>query len=103
MIVLSVVLSLAAHAQALDETAARGRDDDRPRNEHREALLRAHRALSYTTAAALTVTAAGGLVALANQPTLLGEGRCASGNPIFGDYGCEGFSILHGMGGVLTT
>jgi hypothetical protein len=71
--------------------------------QHRAALLRAHRTLEYTTATALVVTAAGGLVALANQPTLFGEGRCVSGEPIFGDYGCGGFSILHGMGGVLTT
>ena len=75
----------------------------RPLAEHRASLLRAHRTLEYVTAASLALTAAGGVVAAINQPTLFGEGRCASGDPIMGDYGCNGFSIVHGTGGVLTT
>ena len=75
----------------------------RPLQEHRASLLRAHRTLEYTTMGALALTAAGGVIAAINQPTLFGDGRCVSGNPIFGDYGCEGFSMIHGTAGVLTT
>jgi hypothetical protein len=105
MLALALGLSLVGRVEAADDPML-GEPAERrghPLAEHRAALLRAHRTLQYTTAAALTLTAAGGLVALANQPTLFGEGRCAAGDPIFGDYGCGGFSILHGMGGVLTT
>jgi hypothetical protein len=93
---------------ALGLSLARAQDDSdpqrgRPLAEHRASLLRAHRTLEYTTAATLALTAAGGVIAAINQPTLFGDGRCASGDPIFGDYGCEGFSMIHGTGGVLTT
>jgi hypothetical protein len=79
------------------------RREGRPIVEHRASLLRAHRTLEYTTATALVLTAAGGVIAAINKPTLFGDGRCVSGDPIFGDYGCNGFSLIHGTGGVLTT
>jgi hypothetical protein len=99
MLWLALGLSLAL---AQDDAGDPGQGG-RPLAEHRASLLRAHRTLEYTTAAALTLTAAGGVIAAINQPTLFGDGRCASGDPIFGDYGCTGFSMVHGTAGVLTT
>jgi hypothetical protein len=59
-----------------------------------------HRLLRTATGVSLLVTGAlGGLVAL-NRPTLLGDGRCASGDPIFGNYGCNSLSIVHGASAV---
>jgi hypothetical protein len=63
-------------------------------------LARAHRGLEIATAASLLLTGIGGTVALINQPTLLSDGRCVTGNPIFGDYGCNGFNLVHGLSGV---
>ena len=98
MLWLALGLSLAL-AQDDADPSHRGR----PLAEHRASLLRAHRTLEYTTAGALALTAAGGVVAAINQPTLFGDGRCVSGDPIFGDYGCTGFSMIHGTAGVFTT
>ena len=93
---------------ALGLSLAFAQDDPDPRHgrplqEHRASLLRAHRTLEYTTMGALALTAAGGVIAAINQPTLFGDGKCASGDPIFGDYGCQGFSMIHGTAGVFTT
>jgi hypothetical protein len=71
----------------------------RPLQEHRASLLRAHRTLEYTTMGALALTAAGGVIAAINKPTLFGDGKCASGDPIFGDYGCERFAWSTGPPG----
>lgn len=61
----------------------------------------AHRALQLSTAGSLLVTSTLGTLIAINQPTLLSEGRCASGNPIFGEYGCQGLSVLHGLSAIL--
>ena len=70
--------------------------------EVRADLIRAHRTLKIGTAAALGVTTGLGVIAAINQPTLFGQGACASGRPVLGAYGCSGFSILHGSSGVAT-
>jgi hypothetical protein len=98
MVSLALGVSLALAQDDADRT-----QQGRPLQEHRASLLRAHRTLEYTTMGALALTAAGGVVAAINQPTLFGDGKCASGDPIFGDYGCTGFSMVHGTLGVLTT
>jgi hypothetical protein len=61
------------------------------------------RTLRWSTAAALVATSTLGTLAAINQPTAFGDGRCITGNPVFGDYGCDrGLSTLHGSSGVLS-
>ncbi len=61
------------------------------------------RTLRWSTAAALVGTSALGTMAAVNQPTAFGDGRCVTGSPVLGDYGCDrGLSTLHGAAGVLS-
>lgn len=61
-----------------------------------------HRTLQLTTSGALILTAGLGAINAINQPTLFSDGRCASGNPIFGEYGCHGLGPLHGVFALLS-
>jgi hypothetical protein len=61
------------------------------------------RTLRWSTAASLVVTSTLGTMAAINQPTAFGDGRCITGNPVLGDYGCNrGLSTLHGSSAVLS-
>lgn len=61
------------------------------------------RTLKWSTAGALVVTSSLGTMAALNQPTAFGDGRCQTGNPVLGTYGCDrGLSTLHGASGVLS-
>lgn len=72
------------------------REDARVRD-----LERWERILKWSTGGALVVTATLGTLAAINQPTAFGDGRCQTGHPIFGTYGCDrGLSTLHGVSGV---
>jgi hypothetical protein len=62
----------------------------------------ADRTLQLATASSLFVTATLGTIAAINQPTWFSEGRCATGSPIFGEYGCRGFSTLHGIAALVS-
>ncbi len=68
----------------------------------RRNMLNAHRALELSTAGALAVTGALGVITAINRPTVFGDGRCATNDPIFGNYGCESLSIVHGISGVVS-
>ncbi len=83
MLLLPLGLSLMGPARAADDPMAveTPRAGGHPLAQHRASLMRAHRTLQYTTAAALTLTAAGGVIAAMNKPTLFGDGRCVSGDP----------------------
>lgn len=61
-----------------------------------------HRQLQVATASAMVLTAAGGVITYLNLPTLDGDGLCARGRPILGEYGCDGLNRLHGIGGATT-
>lgn len=61
------------------------------------------RTLRWSTAAALVATSTLGTLAAINQPTAFGDGRCITGNPVLGEYGCDrGLSTLHGSSAVLS-
>lgn len=62
----------------------------------------AHKALQLSTAGSLIVTSTLGTLIAINQPTLFSEGRCATGGPIFGEYGCQGLSVMHGLFAMLS-
>lgn len=69
-----------------------------------EALRRWGRALRLGTAAALVATSTLGTLAAIDQPTRFGDGRCLTGHPVLGEYGCDrGLSTLHGSAAVLST
>lgn len=69
---------------------------------------RAYPTLRGVTAGALLLTGGLGTLVAINQGTLLTNGRCdeegggGSPPPIFGTYGCESLSIVHGISGVLS-
>jgi hypothetical protein len=74
-----------------------------PDEAHLAVLRRWERALKWSTAGALVVTATLGTMAAINQPTAFGDGRCQTGTPVLGTYGCDrGLSTLHGASGVLS-
>jgi len=59
--------------------------------------------LRWSTAAALVATSTLGTMAALNQPTAFGDGRCLTGDPVLGEYGCNrGLSTLHGASAVLS-
>ena len=60
------------------------------------------RTLQLTTSASLLVTATLGTFAALNQPTLLSNGRCADGDPLFGKWGCSGLNGLHGVAALVS-
>ncbi len=66
-------------------------------------LRRWERALKWSTAGALVVTTTLGTFAAINQPTAFGDGRCQTGGPVLGTYGCDrGLSTLHGASAVVS-
>lgn len=79
---------------AVGASAALAQEEPGPRD--------AHKALQLTTAGSLLVTATLGTFVAINQPTLFSEGRCASGDPVFGQYGCRGLSVVHGLSAILS-
>lgn len=56
--------------------------------------------LETSTLAGLWTTGLLGTVLAVNRPTLLSDGRCETGDPIFGDYGCGELSTVHGISAV---
>jgi hypothetical protein len=80
---------------AMAPGAAQAQEEPGPRD--------AHRALQLATSGSLIVTATLGTLVAINQPTLFGDGRCASGDPLLGRYGCSGLSVLHGLSALLST
>jgi hypothetical protein len=87
--------------QALPPTAGPGAmpgEEDRVRK-----LQGWGQALRLTTAASLIVTSTLGTMAAINNPTAFGDGRCITGSPVLGDYGCNrGLSTLHGVSAVVS-
>ena len=66
-------------------------------------VRRWERALKWSTAGALVVTSTLGTLAAINQPTAFGDGRCLTGGPVLGTYGCDrGLSTLHGSSAILS-
>lgn len=68
---------------------------------HESDLVDAYEVMQGVTMGLLGVTAVGGLVQLYNLPTSFGDGACAEGSAIFGDYACSGdFSLVHAVLGI---
>lgn len=94
--VTAAILAAALLGQASPAAAQNAGQDD---------VRDAHRVLQWTTAGSLLLTGTLGTLVAMNKPTLFGEGRCAKGGPepIFGEYGCEGLSVVHGLSAILST
>jgi hypothetical protein len=90
---------------ASDRAPAPGGDaTPAPDDAHLQLVRRWERILKWSTAGALVATSTFGTIAAINQPTAFGKGRCETGNPVLGTYGCDrGLSTLHGMSAVLST
>lgn len=89
---------------ASDRTPVAGEAAPATEDAHLQLVRRWERILKWSTAGALVATSTFGTIAAINQPTAFGDGRCATGKPIFGTYGCDrGLSTLHGMSAVLST
>lgn len=75
-------------------------EDERPeRSQHARRL---HRTLSLVTTGSLLVTGALGTLTAINAGTAFEPGRCDSGTPLFGNYGCESLHIVHGASAILS-
>jgi hypothetical protein len=84
-----VVLSLLV---ALPVTGWAQADEER----HQEYLTISHGVLQKTGLGTLAMTGAIGVALMANKATLFSDGLCAAGNPVFGQFGCDGsLSLLH--------
>lgn len=84
----------SAHPTSPDRAAAQAESE---RLGRRARLVTAHRTLEIATAASLVLTGALDVIAAVNRPSAFGDGRCASGDPVFGIYVCEPLPIVHGV------
>ena len=74
-----------------------------PLTDREEDIVDAYQVMQAVTMGLLGVTALGGTVQLYNLPTALGDGACARGEAILGDYACNHHaSLLHGIAGIAT-
>lgn len=89
VVALGLALSVAAPLGAAAQQDDRAIDD-------------VHRGMQIATMSSLLLTGTLGTIAAINKPTLFGEGRCESGDPILGDYGCKGLSVLHGLSAIVS-
>ncbi|PTL79493.1 hypothetical protein [Vitiosangium sp. GDMCC 1.1324] len=80
----------------------RGGTSGEARPERTEHALRTHRTLSVVTTGSLLVTAALGTLTAINEGTAFHDGRCTTGHPLLGDYGCESLHIVHGASAILS-
>lgn len=62
----------------------------------------AHSVLQKTGLVTLGLTGITGATLLMNKKTLFSDGRCASGDPLLGDFGCGGLTYLHAAFGATT-
>jgi hypothetical protein len=67
-------------------------------------LKTAHSVLQKLTLGSLVVTGGLGVLTAANKDTLMWDGLCGKGNPIFGSFGCSptGLPLVHFLAGVTT-
>lgn len=70
--------------------------------EKQDDLETVHSVLQKSGLVTLGLTGVSGGVLLANKPTLFGDGRCKSGDPILGEFGCGGLTLLHAGFGATT-
>lgn len=85
-IVLGVAASLAPARASAQDVIDQDKQDD---------LDTVHSVLQKTGLVTLGLTGTTGAVLLVNKPTLFGDGRCKSGSPWLGDFGCGGLTFVH--------
>lgn len=68
--------------------------------EEKDPWAQTRKNLERSTLVGLWLTGSLGTLLAFNRPTLFSDGRCNTGNPIFGDYGCGELSTVHGMSAV---
>lgn len=68
---------------------------DRDRLEEQEDLGTAYSVLQKTSLGTLAVTGALGGVLAVNHATAFGDGRCTTGDPVFGSFGCTNLKYVH--------
>lgn len=86
-------------AAALVPASASAQEIDQERQDDYDT---AHSVLQKTGLVTLGLTGISGATLLINKPTAFGDGRCKSGDPILGDFGCGGLTYLH-FGFAVTT
>jgi hypothetical protein len=86
-------------ATALAPATAGAQEIDQERQDDYDT---AHSVLQKTGLVTLGLTGISGATLLINKPTAFGDGRCKSGDPILGDFGCGGLTYLH-LGFAVTT
>lgn len=95
----AIAVGVGAGIAALPRTAHAQETFDADKQEE---LGDVHSVLQKTGLVTLGLTGVSGGVLLLNKPTLFGDGRCKSGDPVLGDFGCSGLPILHAAFGATT-
>jgi hypothetical protein len=95
----SAIAAVVGAAVALAPSSASAQEIDQERQEDYDT---AHSVLQKTGLVTLGLTGLSGATLMINKPTAFGDGRCKSGDPIFGDFGCGGLTFLH-LGFAVTT
>jgi hypothetical protein len=93
-LVLAVAIAACAGTARADPSSSSDETDAQER------ARRIHWDLKLATAASLLVTGTLGGIVAANQTTTLHTGKCESGDPIAGSYGCGSLSTVHGISAV---
>ena len=95
--ILAIGLGVAGLLRSAPASAQEAIDQDK-----QDDLETVHSVLQKTGLVTLGLTGASGFVLIVNKPTLFGDGRCKSGEPWLGDFGCGGLVFVH-LGTAVTT
>lgn len=94
---LAVLIALLTLALPSTATAQTGIDQQK-----QDELETVHSVLQKSGLATLALTGVSGATLMANKPTLFGKGRCRTGDPLLGGFGCNELSYVH-MGFAVAT
>lgn len=89
----ALALTIANRAEAQASVPPRPMSNiDQNKQQH---LSDVHSVLQKTGLATLGVTGVLGATLAVNDDTIFGRGRCAEGDPLFGQFGCSGLKYVH--------
>ena len=87
----AIVISAPASAQVVPPVRQVPPED----RDEQEDLETAHSVLQKTGLGTLAVTGVLGGVLAVNHGTAFGDGRCSTGDPVFGSFGCSDLKYVH--------
>lgn len=95
----ALAVPMALFALVLPATATAQTGIDQQKQDDLETV---HSVLQKSGLATLALTGLSGATLMVNKPTLFGKGRCRTGDPLLGGFGCNELSYVH-MGFAVAT